>query len=108
MYTSRFLLLALLSINIIDIIIHVVADRIEPIRVTASILIIAAAIFVLLKASQHSSRYHIAISAAAYAWLNGWFVYISGIGGVGLGLIISTLALSMGFVLLLTVNQVDR
>ncbi len=96
---TRTLLIALIVLNAADIAIHVAADRVEPIRVAANALIMAAAALALMPATRAFGQPAVFASAAAYAALNGWFVFTSGIGGLGAVLIASTIALSAGYLL---------
>ena len=101
----RAILIALLVLNAIDIAIHVGADRIEPIRITSNILVMLAALVAMGSSRPGIGRAAVFAGGVAYAALNAWFVVTSGIGFVGIGLIVSTIGLVTAFLLTRRVPQ---
>ncbi|MEL6662369.1 MAG: hypothetical protein AAFR33_05140 [Pseudomonadota bacterium] len=95
---SRLLLIAILLVNLVDIIIHVAADRIEPVRITSNVIVIAGAILALVPSLRGLARPAILLAGLCYVALNGWFVATQGIGGVGIVLIAATVLLSLAFI----------
>lgn len=85
---------ALILLNAGDVALHVAVDRIEPIRVTANVLVVTAA---LLAAFQPRTKLPALLAAgAAHVLLNGYFIAVHGIGPVGAVLVTATLLLLPG------------
>ena len=89
-------LASLVLLNIFDMILHVVIDRVEPVRISGNIIVIFGALFAVFSTSM-PRRTAVAVGLVCYAVLNGWYVVQSGIGVVGAGLIAGTIALSVAF-----------
>lgn len=89
----QWVLIFVVLINIIDIAIHIGADRVEPYRITANLAIIVAALWVVLYRPTQSQLIGWG-GLAAYLILNFISIALAGIGVVGLGLIAVTTLLT--------------
>lgn len=93
----RVLLFISIVLNIFDIVLHVAINQPEILRITGNILVILGASIAMQR--QHPNL--VLISAlASYLILNGVFIALNGIGGVGLAFISLTTVLILSSLLL--------
>jgi len=86
-------------VNLIDIAIHIGADRVEPYRVTANVAIIVATSWIFFDRPSQIQLIGWG-GLVAYLVLNTFSIALVGIGVVGLGLIAVTTVLTSGAMLL--------
>jgi hypothetical protein len=81
-----------LVVNVVDAIIHIVTDQVEPLRIASNVVVILAA--ALMLAVPALNRQMVAVTAdVLYLGLNLVFIVLDGIGGLGLLLVIVTVVL---------------
>lgn len=89
---ARVLTIAVAALNIVDILVHVLVNDVEPLRVTGNVIVIAAALAMLLWPRARRVLTPL-IAAAVSLGLNLVFIAVSGIGPLGVILILATTVL---------------
>ena len=89
---ARILTIAVAALNIGDVLVHVIVDDVEPLRVTGNVVVIGAALAMVL---WPRARHVLAplIAAAVNLGLNVVFIALQSIGPLGLLLILATTVL---------------
>jgi hypothetical protein len=81
-----------LVVNVVDAVIHIVTDQVEPLRIASNAVVILAAALIL--AVPALNRQMISVTAdVLYLGLNVLFIVLNGIGGLGLLLVVVTVVL---------------
>lgn len=91
---ARAVAIAVIVLNIGDIIVHVAVNDVEPLRVTGNAVVIAAALGLLLWPRARRSLTPL-IAAAVNLGLNAVFIALEGIGPLGILLVAATTVLLM-------------
>ncbi|CAN5529630.1 hypothetical protein BH10ACT7_BH10ACT7_04850 [soil metagenome] len=89
---ARVVVIAIAVLNVVDIIVHVLVDDVEPLRVTGNVVAIAAALALLLWPRARRALTPL-IAAAVNLGLNIVFIALQGIGPLGVILIAVTTVL---------------
>lgn len=101
----RALVIALLAVNIFDVVIHVAIDQVEPLRVTSNVVVIVTSIL-MLALPRARSPWLAGVVGLVYLALNLTFIALDGIGPLGVILIVVTVGL-LATIGLLTARRSD-
>lgn len=97
---ARVLIIAVGTLNVADIVLHVAVNDVEPLRVTGNLVVIAASIALLMWARVRHALTPI-IAAAVSLSLNLVFIALDGIGPLGVLLVVATTLLLVVIALVL-------
>ncbi len=79
--TVNRLLISVLALNVIDIIVHILAGRVEALRITGNIVIMVAALLIVFDVVKSYRASVLTGASGIYLVLNAGFVYLLGMPG---------------------------
>ena len=92
---ARALTIAVLVLNVGDVVLHVAIDDVEPLRIAGNLVVLVAATAVLFWPSARRGAVPL-LAAVVSLGLNLAFIATEGIGALGAGLVVSTTLLLIG------------
>ena len=97
---ARGLTIAVAAVNVVDIVVHVLVDDVEPLRVTANVIVIVTALALLFWSRVRHALTPL-FAAVASLGLNLVFIATQGIGSLGVILIATTTVLLVAIALVM-------